>query len=103
MARRTAHPQRSLGLNVLDDTQSSIIVDFFAARSTCARARLHHFEIEHSAEESIFTQALGPGTSIAGCSLNPMDHDLFIGCVVGGRLLGDGRPMVHVRKTGSHY
>jgi flavin reductase (DIM6/NTAB) family NADH-FMN oxidoreductase RutF len=31
------------------------------------------------------------------------DHDLFIARVVGGRVLGEGRPMVHVRKSGLHY
>jgi flavin reductase (DIM6/NTAB) family NADH-FMN oxidoreductase RutF len=31
------------------------------------------------------------------------DHELFIGEVVGGRVLNEGRPMVHVRKNGSHY
>jgi flavin reductase (DIM6/NTAB) family NADH-FMN oxidoreductase RutF len=31
------------------------------------------------------------------------DHELFVGRVVAGRVLGEGRPMVHVRKNGSHY
>jgi flavin reductase (DIM6/NTAB) family NADH-FMN oxidoreductase RutF len=31
------------------------------------------------------------------------DHDLFIACVVEGRVLAEGQPMVHVRKSGLHY
>jgi len=31
------------------------------------------------------------------------DHDLFVGQVVAGATHGDGRPMVHVRKSGTHY
>ena len=31
------------------------------------------------------------------------DHDLFIGEVVDGAVLGEGHPMVHVRKSGLHY
>ena len=31
------------------------------------------------------------------------DHDLFVVRVVEGRVLGDGQPMVHVRKSGLHY
>jgi flavin reductase (DIM6/NTAB) family NADH-FMN oxidoreductase RutF len=31
------------------------------------------------------------------------DHDLFIARVAGGRVLSEGRPMVHVRKSGLHY
>jgi flavin reductase (DIM6/NTAB) family NADH-FMN oxidoreductase RutF len=31
------------------------------------------------------------------------DHELFLGRVVGGRLIGTARPMVHVRKNGLRY
>jgi len=31
------------------------------------------------------------------------DHDLFVGRVVTGRVLDEGQPMVHVRKSGLHY
>ena len=31
------------------------------------------------------------------------DHQLFIGRVTTGAMLGDGKPMVHVRKSGLHY
>jgi flavin reductase (DIM6/NTAB) family NADH-FMN oxidoreductase RutF len=31
------------------------------------------------------------------------DHDLVLGRVVGGRLLDEGHPMVHIRKSGFHY
>ena len=31
------------------------------------------------------------------------DHELFIGTVTAGAMLGDGKPMIHVRKSGLHY
>jgi flavin reductase (DIM6/NTAB) family NADH-FMN oxidoreductase RutF len=31
------------------------------------------------------------------------DHDVLIAQVVGGRMLSDGHPMIHVRKSGMHY
>ncbi len=31
------------------------------------------------------------------------DHELFVGLVVAGGTHGDGKPMVHVRKSGLHY
>ena len=31
------------------------------------------------------------------------DHDLYLGRVVGGQVLSDGQPMVHIRKSGLHY
>lgn len=31
------------------------------------------------------------------------DHDLFLGRMVAGRVLGAGQPMIHVRKSGMHY
>jgi flavin reductase (DIM6/NTAB) family NADH-FMN oxidoreductase RutF len=31
------------------------------------------------------------------------DHDLFVAQIASGRMLGDGQPMVHIRKNGFHY
>jgi flavin reductase (DIM6/NTAB) family NADH-FMN oxidoreductase RutF len=31
------------------------------------------------------------------------DHELLIAQVVGGKMLNEGQPMVHVRKSGLHY
>ena len=31
------------------------------------------------------------------------DHELFVGRVVAGATHGEGKPMVHVRKSGMHY
>ena len=31
------------------------------------------------------------------------DHDLLIAQVMRGRVLGEGQPMIHVRKSGIHY
>ena len=31
------------------------------------------------------------------------DHELFIGRVVAGATHGDGKPIIHVRKSGLHY
>jgi flavin reductase (DIM6/NTAB) family NADH-FMN oxidoreductase RutF len=31
------------------------------------------------------------------------DHDLFVGRVIAGELLGEGHSMVHIRKSGFHY
>lgn len=31
------------------------------------------------------------------------DHDLVLGELTAGQVLGDSQPMVHVRKTGAHY
>lgn len=31
------------------------------------------------------------------------DHDLLLGRVVAGKVLGTGQPMTHVRKSGLHY
>ena len=31
------------------------------------------------------------------------DHELILARVTGGRLLGEGQPMVHIRKSAMHY
>ncbi len=35
--------------------------------------------------------------------LDSGDHRIYLAEVIGGASHGDGRPMVHVRKSGSHY
>jgi len=90
-------------LNVLDDTQTDMIVHFGRGFNQGEPA-FRGVPIDRSAEGNpILTEALAfLDCRVAGhCQAG--DHDLFIARVVGGRLLGEGHPMVHVRKSGSHY
>jgi len=90
-------------LNVLDDTQTDMIVHFGRGFALNEPA---FFDLEIERPESggpVLTEALAfLECRVAGrCTTG--DHDLFIGECVRGRLLSEGHPMVHVRKSGFHY
>jgi len=90
-------------LNILDDTQTDMIAHF-GRGFTLGESAFHGLEIERLPDEApILTDALAY-LQCRVVSRHPVgDHELFLGQVVAGRLLGEGHPMVHVRKSGFHY
>jgi flavin reductase (DIM6/NTAB) family NADH-FMN oxidoreductase RutF len=90
-------------LNILDDTQTDMISHFGRGFAVDEPA-FTDLEIERpDGCPPVLSEALAYlDCRVTGrCSAG--DHDLIIGRVVGGRLLNEGHPMVHVRKSGSHY
>jgi flavin reductase (DIM6/NTAB) family NADH-FMN oxidoreductase RutF len=89
-------------LNVLDAAQTDMIAHFGKGYAPDEPA-FEGLEVERSESGVVLTEALAflecrPQTSVpAG------DHDVFVARVVGGRVLNDGHPMVHVRRSGLHY
>jgi len=90
-------------INILDDTQTDMIVHFGRGFGLNEPAFLD-LEIERPesggpvlAEALAFLECRVVGRCATG------DHDLIIGECVRGRLLSEGHPMVHVRKSGFHY
>jgi flavin reductase (DIM6/NTAB) family NADH-FMN oxidoreductase RutF len=90
-------------INVLDDTQTDMIVHFGRGFALDEPAFVG-LEIERPEsggpvlEEALaYLECRVLGRFAAG------DHDLFLGECVRGRLLSEGHPMVHVRKSGFHY
>jgi flavin reductase (DIM6/NTAB) family NADH-FMN oxidoreductase RutF len=90
-------------LNILDASQTDMIVHFgrgFALNEP-AFAGLEIDRPEGGApvlsEALAYLECRVTGSCPAG------DHDLLIAQVVRGRVLGEGQPMVHIRKSGIHY
>jgi flavin reductase (DIM6/NTAB) family NADH-FMN oxidoreductase RutF len=90
-------------VNILDDTQTDMIAHFGRG-----------FEPGEPAFEGLEVERPGGGPPVLSEALAYLecrvtgrcpvgDHDLFLAEVVGGRMLGEGHPMVHVRKSGLHY
>lgn len=90
-------------VNVLDSTQTDMIVHFGKG-----------FAPGTPAFNGLETQASSLGPPILSEALSYLecrvvgrcvtgDHELIIGRVFAGQVLGDGQPMVHVRKSGLHY
>jgi flavin reductase (DIM6/NTAB) family NADH-FMN oxidoreductase RutF len=96
-------PGAGFTVNILDDTQTDMIVHFGKGFKTGEPA-FSGLDIDHLdqagpvlQEALAFLECRVVGRHTAG------DHDLIIGRVVRGQLLGEGQPMVHVRKSGMHY
>lgn len=90
-------------LNILDDTQTDMI-SHFGRGFALDQPAFEGLEVERPADGGpVLCEALAylhcevTGRCPAG------DHDLFIGRVLSGRLLNEGHPMVHVRRSGFHY
>jgi flavin reductase (DIM6/NTAB) family NADH-FMN oxidoreductase RutF len=90
-------------LNILDDSQTDMIVHFGRG-----------FRLDEPAFASLEVDRPRGGAPVLREALaylecqvagryNAGDHDLLLGQVVGGAVLNDGHPMIHVRKSGFHY
>lgn len=96
-------PDAAFVLNVLDDTQTDMIAHFGRGFDP-GQPAFTGLEVARSpgglpvlSEALAYLECRVAGRCTAG------DHDLVIGRVVGGRMLNEGQPMVHVRKSGTHY
>jgi flavin reductase (DIM6/NTAB) family NADH-FMN oxidoreductase RutF len=90
-------------VNILDDTQTDMLIHFGRGFSEKEDA-FTDVEVERlDGSPPIIKDSLAfLDCRVTGrCSTG--DHELIIGQVVSGRLLGEGHPMVHVRKSGAHY
>jgi flavin reductase (DIM6/NTAB) family NADH-FMN oxidoreductase RutF len=90
-------------LNVLDDTQTDMVAHF-GKGFTLDEPAFAGLEVDRSAGAApVLAEALAflDLRIVSRCEAG--DHDLFIAEATTGRLLGEGHPMVHVRKSGQHY
>lgn len=90
-------------INILDDTQTDMIAHFGRGFEP-GKPAFTGLEVDRpQGAGPVLTDALAyldcrvTGRYPAG------DHDLLVGEVLDGKLLGTGQPMVHVRKSGLHY
>jgi flavin reductase (DIM6/NTAB) family NADH-FMN oxidoreductase RutF len=90
-------------LNILDHSQTDMVAHFGRG-----------FELDEPAFEGLDVERPGSGAPVLQEALaylecritgrcQTADHELLLAQVVGGRVLGEGPPMVHIRKSGAHY
>src|SRR5262245_29570853 len=92
-----------LVVNILDDTQTDMIVHFGRGFAPGVPA-FEGLEVERSeSNTAVLSDALGYLECRVQTSVPAGDHDLCIARIVGGRVLNDGHSMVHIRKSGLHY
>jgi flavin reductase (DIM6/NTAB) family NADH-FMN oxidoreductase RutF len=96
-------PGSTCALNILDDSQTDMIGHFgrgFALNEPAFTG----LEIERpDGAAPVLSEALAYLVCRIVGRCEGGDHDLLIARVVGGRLLNEGHPMVHIRKNGGHY
>jgi flavin reductase (DIM6/NTAB) family NADH-FMN oxidoreductase RutF len=90
-------------VNILDDTETDMIIHFgrgFADKEPAFT------DVEVDRKEGS-PPILKDALAFLECRVTARhltgDHELVIGQISAGRLLGEGQPMVHVRKSGAHY
>ena len=95
--------QASFTLNILDASQTDMIIHFGRGYALDEPAFVH-LEVERSEEGNpVLSEALAYlDCRVVSCQ-PAGDHDLYVAQVTGGRMLNDGQPMVHLRKSGLHY
>jgi flavin reductase (DIM6/NTAB) family NADH-FMN oxidoreductase RutF len=96
-------PGATLTVNILEAGQTDMIVHFGRGFPLGAPA-FEGLEVERpGGAPPVLADALAYLECRVTDRLPAGDHELFIACVVEGRVLGEGQPMVHVRKSGLHY
>ena len=90
-------------INILDDTQTDMIGHFGRGFEPDQPA-FEGLEVRRRPGAApILEEALAYLDGRVAGRHTTGDHELFIVQVVAGGLLNEGRPMVHVRKSGMHY
>lgn len=90
-------------LNILDDTQTDMIVHF-GRGFRGGEPAFEGLEVQRAESSG---PVLGDALAYLECRVSARlatgDHDLIIAECVRGRLQFEGHPMIHVRKSGLHY
>ncbi|MBM4067466.1 MAG: flavin reductase [Planctomycetes bacterium] len=90
-------------LNILDDSQTDMIAHFGKGPAK-GEPIFNGLEVlRGEGSGPVLNEALGFVNCVVTGKFPAGDHDLVIAQVIAGRLLNDGQPMVHVRKSASHY
>jgi len=96
-------PEASFTVNILEAGQTDMIVHFGRGIAPGEPA-FDGLEVERpDGAPPVLADALAYLECRVAACFPAGDHDLYVGRVVAGRMLDDGRPMIHVRKSGLHY
>jgi flavin reductase (DIM6/NTAB) family NADH-FMN oxidoreductase RutF len=96
-------PGDAFVVNILEEDQTDYLVHFGKGFALTEPA-FEGLDIDRSmASAPVLPEALAFLDCRVSVRFSAGDHELVVGKVVGGRVLVEGRPMVHVRKTGAHY
>jgi flavin reductase (DIM6/NTAB) family NADH-FMN oxidoreductase RutF len=90
-------------LNILDDSQTDM-VGHFGRGFELGEPAFEGLEIERPhGLAPVLREALAYLECRVTARHAAGDHDLLVAEILGGKILNEGHPMVHVRKSGMHY
>jgi flavin reductase (DIM6/NTAB) family NADH-FMN oxidoreductase RutF len=90
-------------INILDDSQTDMIAHFGRGFEPGALP-FEGIDVERSEGGApILSEALAYVRCEVIGRLTAGDHHVFLGRLVAGRVLSEGHPMIHIRKSGFHY
>ena len=96
-------PDTAFTVNILDDTQTDMIVHF-GKGFALGEPAFTGLDIDRpGGAPPVLCEALAYLECRVVARHAAGDHDLILGRVVAGQLFSEGHPMVHVRKSGMHY
>lgn len=90
-------------INILDASQTDMIVHFGRGFRPGEPAFAGLDVLRGETNGPVLAEALAYLEAKVVGRVPSGDHELVLGQVVAGRQLGEGQPMVHVRKSGFHY
>jgi flavin reductase (DIM6/NTAB) family NADH-FMN oxidoreductase RutF len=90
-------------INILERDQTDMIAHFGRGFAPGEPA-FEGLEVERVGEGGpVLSEALAYLEGRVSASFPTGDHVLLVAEIVGGRLLNNGQPLIHVRKNGLHY
>lgn len=90
-------------VNILDDSQTDMVAHF-GRGFALGEPAFEGLEVDRAdGRPPVLIEALAYLACRVAARNAVGDHDLVIAQVTEGRLLNEGQPMVHVRKSGMHY
>jgi flavin reductase (DIM6/NTAB) family NADH-FMN oxidoreductase RutF len=90
-------------INILDDTQTDMIVHF-GRGFALGEPAFTDVEIDRpQGAAPVLCEALAFLECMVEHRIPAGDHDVLIARVLRGKVLSEGHPMVHLRKSGAHY
>ena len=90
-------------INILDDTETDMI-GHFGRGFEANEPAFDGLEIRRRPDAPPILEDCLAYLDVRVTDRHPAgDHDLFFAAVLNGAMLNEGRPMVHVRKSGGHY
>jgi flavin reductase (DIM6/NTAB) family NADH-FMN oxidoreductase RutF len=90
-------------LNILDQSQTDMVAHFGRGFELNQPAFTELELIRPLGSAPILVEAVAYIECKVAGRWTVADHEVYLGQVVGGRVLSEGQPMVHVRKSGAHY